>query len=321
MVQHFTSLEGIRLQDTWLTIGSFDGVHLGHQQLIRELNANAHHAGARSVVLTFHPHPAVILRGVSEAFYLTTMLEKVEYLDRLGVDIVISHPFTREVSQRTAGDFISYLADHLGFRQLWVGYDFALGKGREGNVAFLTQLGQKMDYRVHVISPVLDNGSPISSSQIRNLIKEGDVEIAAKFLGRLYRVAGEVVHGDGRGKGIGIPTANLDTGPEKLIPASGVYACWAVISGKYYPAAVNVGTRPTFESTDPSPHVEAHILDFSADLYTQSISLEFIIRLRGEERYQNVQDLIKQIHADIRQTRDITTSITQQAVSERQKLG
>ena len=309
MVQHYSTLDGVKFQNTWLTIGSFDGVHLGHQQLIRELNLNAHLAEARSIVLTFHPHPAVVLRGRMGAFYLTTLTEKVELLDQLGIDIVVTHPFSYEISQSTAREFVTYLKAHLGFLQLWVGTDFALGKGREGNVAFLKELGIELGYQVHVIEPVLNDGCTISSSQIRNLIKEGEVDKAIRLLGRPYRVEGEVVHGDGRGKSIGIPTANLDTGDEKLIPSAGVYACRAKISGKTWPAAVNIGTRPTFESSDLRSHVEAHILDFSSDLYSQTIALEFITRLRGEQRFQNIADLIQQIHLDINQTREIITSI------------
>jgi riboflavin kinase/FMN adenylyltransferase len=307
MVQHFTTLDGVKFQDTWLTIGSFDGVHLGHQQLIRELKDQASLVGARSVVLTFHPHPAVVLRGRVGAYYLTTLEEQIEILDQLGVDIVVTHPFTREISKMTARDFVTYLKEHLGFEQLWVGYDFALGKGREGDVAYLTQLGRELAYQVHVIQPVILDGVTISSSQIRNLISEGNVEAASELLGRPYRVGGKVIHGDGRGKRIGVPTANLDTGNEKLIPAAGVYACRALINQKTMPAAVNVGTRPTFTSTDPFSHVEAHVLDFSGDLYSKTIALEFIARLRGEERFDSVEDLIIQIRADIAQTREIIT--------------
>jgi riboflavin kinase/FMN adenylyltransferase len=311
MVQHFTSLDGVNIQNTWLTIGSFDGVHLGHQILIRELNTQAHQTGASSVVLTFHPHPAVILQGRMGAFYLTTPSEKVELLDELCTDIVITHPFTYELSQSTARDFVSQLMDHLGFRQLWVGYDFALGKGREGNVPFLKVLGEELGYQVHIVEPVLSNGRAISSSQIRNLIAAGNITEANKLLGRPYRVAGDVVHGDGRGKGIGIPTANLDTGDDKLIPGAGVYACMVEISGKLWPAAVNVGTRPTFASSDQRSHVEAHILEFSNDLYAQRITVEFIARLRGEQRFDSVEDLIQQVHEDINQTREIIANITQ----------
>ena len=264
MVQHFTSLDGVNIRNTWLTIGSFDGIHIGHQQLIRELNDNAHQAGGKSVVLTFHPHPAVILRGRTGAFYLTPPSEKVELLDQLGADIVITHPFTYELSQSTAREYISYLMNHLGFQQLWVGYDFALGKGREGNVPYLKASWRGIwIIQVHVVDPVMSDGQIVSSSLIRNLISEGAVSEANKLLGRFYRVQGEVVHGDGRGKRIGIPTANLETGDEKLIPGAGVYACRVQIQDKFWPAAVNVGTRPTFESTDQKSHVEAYILDFS----------------------------------------------------------
>jgi riboflavin kinase/FMN adenylyltransferase len=309
MVQHYTSLDGVNIQNTWLTIGSFDGVHLGHQQLIRELNSHAHQAGSKSCVLTFHPHPSVILRGRTGAFYLTTPTEKVELLDELGTDIVVTHPFTYEISQSTAREYVTYLMDHLGFRQLWLGYDFALGKGREGNVSYLKQLGGELGYHVHVIEPVMSDGSTISSSQIRKLIIDGNIVEANKWLGRLYQVVGEVVHGDGRGKGIGIPTANLETGDEKLIPGAGVYACRAYIFDDLWPAAVNIGTRPTFESTDQRSHVEAHILDYSSDLYTQKIAVEFIARLRGEERFQSVEDLIRQVQLDINHTREIIASV------------
>jgi riboflavin kinase/FMN adenylyltransferase len=308
MVQHFTSLDGVNISNTYLTIGSFDGVHIGHQQLIRELNNHAHQAGAKSVVLTFHPHPAVILRGKTGAFYLTTATEKVELLDVLGTDIVITHPFTRELSQSTARDYVSYLIDHLGFQQLWVGYDFALGKGREGSVPYLKALGEKFGYKVYIVEPVMVNGSVVSSSQIRQLITDGDISEANRLLARSYRVAGEVVHGDGRGKRIGIPTANLETGDEKLIPGAGVYACRVQLLDKLWPAAVNVGIRPTFESIDQRSHVEAYILDYSGDLYTQNIALDFVGRLRGEERFESVDKLIKQIYVDIEQTREIIVS-------------
>jgi riboflavin kinase / FMN adenylyltransferase len=311
MVEHIRSLDGVNIGNTWLTIGSFDGVHVGHQQLIHELNVSAKQAGGRSVVLTFHPHPSVILRGRSGAFYLTPPQEKAVLLDQLNVDIVITYPFTYELSQSTAREYISLLKRHLGFQQLWVGYDFALGKGREGDVPYLKVLGEEFNYTVHVVEPVEINGQIVSSSLVRKLIAEGEVAEASKLLGRHYRVGGEVVHGDGRGKKIGIPTANLETGNEKLIPGAGVYACLAQIKDKFWPAAVNVGTRPTFESSDQKSHVEAYILDFSAELYDQTIALEFVERLRGEVRFQSVEDLLKQIHVDIDQTQEIIARVNQ----------
>jgi riboflavin kinase/FMN adenylyltransferase len=199
MVQHFSSLDGVNLENTWLTIGSFDGVHIGHQQLIRELNSKAHQAGAKSVVLTFHPHPAVVLKGRKGAFYLTTVPEKVKLLDELGTDMVISHPFTYEVSQSNARDFIVYLMTHLGFQQLWVGNDFALGKGREGSIDFLELLGNEFRYKLNVFEPILIDGQKVSSSLIRSLLSEGEIGNAIMYLGRPFSVAGLIVHGDGRG--------------------------------------------------------------------------------------------------------------------------
>jgi riboflavin kinase/FMN adenylyltransferase len=310
MVQHFTSLNGVDISNTWLTIGSFDGIHIGHQELIRELNFSAHQAGGRSIVLTFHPHPAVILRGRTGAFYLTPPDEKTELLDKLNVDIVVTFPFTYELSQSSAREYVSLLKRHLGFQQLWVGYDFALGKGREGNVPYLQVLGEEFGYSVHVVDPVKCEDQIVSSSLIRKLIGEGAVIDANKFLGRHYRVAGEVVHGDGRGKKIGIPTANLETGDEKLIPGAGVYACRAEINDKFWPAAVNVGIRPTFESTDQRSHVEAYILDFSDELYGQKIALEFVERLRGEVRFDSVEELLRQIYIDVDQTREIIAGVS-----------
>jgi riboflavin kinase/FMN adenylyltransferase len=309
MVQHYTSLTGVNINNTWLTIGSFDGVHIGHQQLICELNHRAHQAGAKSVVLSFHPHPTTILRGRTDAFYLTTPSEKVKLLDELGTDVVITHPYTFEISQSTAREFVCYLMEHLGFQQLWAGIDFALGRGREGNIDYLKLLGRELNYQVHIVEPITADGRTISSSLIRNLLVEGKIAEANKLSGRPYQVTGEVIHGDGRGKSIGIPTANLETGNEKLIPRAGVYACQVIIMDKRWPAAVNIGIRPTFESSDERAHVEAHILDYSEDLYSQQISIEFISRLRDEKRFQSVEELISQVHNDINKTREIIAGI------------
>jgi riboflavin kinase/FMN adenylyltransferase len=305
MVQHFSSLDGVKLTNTWLTIGSFDGVHLGHQQLIQELNDQAHRAGAVSIVLTFHPHPSVILRKRAGAFYLTTVLEKVELLDRLGTDIVISLPFTYELSQSKARDFIRDLVSHLGFRQLWIGNDFALGKDREGNANYLELLGRDFGYKVNVFNQVTIDNFKVSSSMIRNLLLEGNIVQANRFLGRPYNVSGKIVHGDGRGKSIGIPTANLDTGKEKLIPAAGVYACRALINNLELSAAVNIGVRPTFHQDIQQSHVEAHIIDYSHDIYDELLGLEFLARLRNEQKFSSVDELISQVRNDINKTREI----------------
>jgi len=305
MVQKYSSLDGVYLQNTCLTIGSFDGMHLGHQQLIQELNHCAHNSGAKSVVLTFHPHPSSILGGRKGAFYLTTPTEKVKLLDELGIDIAIIHPFSLELSQTTAREFIFHIKEHLDFRKLLTGNDFALGKGREGNVNFLKLLGVELNYDVSVIGSITADGKTISSTYIRNLLMEGFVVQARKLLGRPYQITGKVIHGDGRGKGIGIPTANIETSSEKLIPDTGVYACRVKIQDIFWNAAVNIGTRPTFINSDQKRHIEAHILDFSDDLYNEQISIQFISRLRGEQRFQSVEELIKQVHIDITNTQEI----------------
>ncbi len=309
MVQKYSSLDGVYIQNTWLTIGSFDGVHLGHQQLIQELNQYAHQAGAKSVVLTFHPHPTSVLGRRKGSFYLTTPTEKIKLLDDLGIDIVVIHPFSVELSQTSAREFVLYLKDHLDFRKLLAGYDFALGKDREGNVNYLKLLGSEFHYDVSIINSISSDGRTISSSFIRNLLMDGYVEQAWKMLGRPYQISGEVIHGDGRGKGIGIPTANIETSMEKLIPGTGVYACKVGIKNKIWNAAVNIGTRPTFISSDSKRHIEAHILDFSDNLYNVDISLQFISRLRGEQRFQSVEELIHQVQVDIKKTRELLESL------------
>jgi riboflavin kinase/FMN adenylyltransferase len=202
-------------------------------------------------------------------------------LDDLGTDIIVIHPFTHEISQSSAKEFVERLIKHLDFRQLWAGQDFALGRAREGNVSYLIALGQELNYQVHIADPVLDGGRIISSSHIRHLITEGSIDNANKLLGRPYRISGEVVHGDGRGKLIGIPTANLDTRAEKLVPGAGVYACKVNINNQVWASAVNIGTRPTFESKDHASHVEAHILDYSDDLWAGNLTRIYCQTSRG----------------------------------------
>jgi len=249
-----------------------------------------------------------VFRKRENASSLTTPDERVKLIGDLGIDYVVTHPFNLQTAGTSAQDFISLLKSHLGFTWLGVGEDFALGKGRQGDVHYLRGLSEQYSYQLQVFSPVELEGEVISSSRIRSALADGDVQIASKLLGRPYMVSGEVVQGDGRGRRIGIPTANLQVDMEKLIPASGVYACRAKVGGDLYPAAVNIGVRPTFDGDQATRWVEAHLLDFSSDLYGQRISLEFIERLRGEQRFSGVDELIKQIHRDIQKTRNIVTS-------------
>jgi riboflavin kinase/FMN adenylyltransferase len=300
---HHTSLQDLHLQDVWLTIGSFDGVHRGHQAILRKLIAGAHAVGAPAVVLTFFPHPSIVLRGRSGPFYLTTPEERAALLGELGVDRVVTLPFDRELASQTARQFVQALVDHLGLRHLCIGHDFALGRDRQGDLPYLQNLGREMGFTVHVMKPIRLQGEVVSSSRIRAALAQGNVRLANALLGRRYQVQGQVVPGDGRGRTIGIPTANLEVWSERLLPKTGVYACLACVDGQVQRAVANIGVRPTFEHQDPTPRLEAHLLDYDRDLYGKTISVSFVSRLRDEQRFSSASALVEQIGADIRQAR------------------
>jgi riboflavin kinase/FMN adenylyltransferase len=304
-MEHYRSLDDIFLQESWLTIGVFDGVHRGHREILANLTAGAHRNDAPAVVLTFWPHPAVVLGKRYDLKTLTTPEERAGLLGELGVDVVITQPFTPEFAKLSAWDFMRRVSRGLGLRSLWIGYDFALGHNREADVDRLTEIGQELGYNVQPIGPVKNGGDVISSSLIRKRISTGQVARAADNLGRFYAISGPVVHGDGRGRRINIPTANIDYPKDKVIPANGVYACWAWVGTEKYPAAVNIGINPTFTPDKEIPNVEAHILDFDRELYGQEVKLEFVEYLRQELKYNNVEALLEQIHADITNTRQI----------------
>lgn len=304
-MQYYTSLDGVRLQDAWLTIGSFDGVHRGHQAILRKLVAGAHAAGAPAVALTFYPHPATVLRGRNGPFYLTSPEERAELISALDVDVVITHPFDRSVAALSAGEFIDRLHRALGLRQLLVGPDFALGRNREGDIETLRTLGKLHGYSLRTAAMVRVAGEIVSSSRVRRCLDEGDVYMAARLLGRPYWIAGEIVPGDGRGRTIGVPTANLDTPIDRAMPRVGVYACWAVFDGVSYPAVTNIGVRPTFMEQQVAPRAETHLLDYHGDLYGKQARLEFVERLRDEQRFPSANALVAQIQADIRQAKRI----------------
>ena len=301
---HAYSLDKLDLHDSWLTIGVFDGVHRGHQLIIKKLTAGAHQSGAPAVVLTFWPHPASVL-GESGVKCLTTPDERAELLFGLGVDVVITQTFDRSVANTTAQDFTGQLKRHLGLKHMLMGYDFALGKGREGNAARLTEIGLRLGYTVEVIPAVSDESGVISSTEIRKLVGIGDVEEAVRLLGHPYSLHGPVIHGDGRGRAIGIPTANINYSSDKVIPSKGIYACWAYIGSERYRTMTNVGTNPTFTPDKQTPNVEAYLLDFDRDLYDQDIKIEFVQRLRDELKFPSVDALLAQIQLDVQKGREI----------------
>ena len=304
MSQHYHSLDAVHLNNAWLTIGVFDGIHRGHQEIIHKLTAGAHHNGAPAVVLTFSPHPALVLAG-RDIRCLTTPEERASILFGLGIDTVITMDFTHELANHTAENFMADLKRQLGLKALLTGYDFALGKNRAGNVERLTQLGLELGYQVTALEPVRINGEVISSTLIRQTIAMGEVRLASEKLGRYYAMTGSVVSGDGRGRTIGIPTANVDAPACKALPLNGVYACWAHLGEKKYRSVVNIGLRPTFVTGEVLPRVEAHLLDFVDDLYGQDLTLEYVERLRAEQKFPSVDALVAQIKADIHTAQEL----------------
>jgi riboflavin kinase/FMN adenylyltransferase len=303
-MQHYRSLEEVNLQDSWLTIGVFDGVHRGHQEIIKKLTTGAHANDAPAVVLTFNPHPASVLSG-HEIKCVTLPNERADLLGKLGVDVVITERFTRELSTVTAYDFMSRLIPQLGLQHLLIGYDFALGKGREGNAPRLMEIGLELGYTVEVVSALSDESGVISSTEIRKLIEVGNVAEAARLLGHPYSLHGPVIHGDGRGRIIEVPTANISYSHDKMIPAKGIYACWARLNDKKYLAAINIGTNPTFTPDKQSPNVEAHLLDFHQEIYGKDVRLEFVERLRDELKFNSVDKLLEQIWKDVAKVREL----------------
>jgi len=288
----------------YVTIGVFDGVHRGHQQLVAGMVEAAHSTHNVAVALTFDPHPATLL-GHEPPPLLTTVEERAELLAALGLDVLVVLPFTPVTARTSAADFVEPLIRNLRLTKLWGGPNFTLGYRREGDISFLRRLGAERAFTVHVVEPLVWEGALVSSSRVRAALQAGDIPQATGCLGRPYRLAG-VVHGRELGRSIGLPMANLSPSPERLIPTSGVYAC--LVHTEHlgmHPAVINVSTRPTFGGTSDGQTlvIEAHLLDFETDLYDQVLAFDFIARLRDERTFPTVNALVAQIHDDITQTR------------------
>jgi riboflavin kinase/FMN adenylyltransferase len=305
-MQHYRSLDELTLQDSWVTVGVFDGVHRGHQQVLQKLTAGARANGVPAVVLTFDPHPAKLF-GRGEIKLLTLPGERARLLGDQGVDVVITHPFDRNVANISAFDFMKRLKDRLGLSHLMLGYDSTLGKNREGDATRLTEIGRELGYTVETVTALSDESGVISSTEIRKLISVGNIAEAERLMGHSYRLQGLVTHGDHRGRTIGYPTANLNYAREKIIPAGGIYACWAFVQSERFAAAVNIGTNPTFTPDKQTLNVEAYLLDFDRDIYDEELRLEFVARLRDELKFDSVEALIEQIGQDVQDTRQILT--------------
>jgi riboflavin kinase/FMN adenylyltransferase len=292
----------INARPTIMTIGAFDGIHLGHQHLIGSVVGRAHALDVQSAVITFDPHPDLVVRPDRQRLYLTSLEERIELIEALGVDVLVVQPFTPAVMNQTAQEFMDHVCHALALRELWIGWDFALGRKREGNLARLREIGQHYDYAVHPVEPFMLDGQPISSSRIRAALSEGDLETANRLLGRSFGLRGPVVQGDQRGRTIGFPTANIAVDELHVVPANGVYVCRAQVNGETYGAVTNIGVRPTFDGTHRT--VEAYLLDFAGDIYGETLRLEFLHHLRGEKKFSGVAELVAQISRDTAAARE-----------------
>ena len=290
-----------------ITIGNFDGVHLGHQSLFQKVKERAKIIKGTSIVITFDPHPVKVLTG-KHIPLITPLPRKLELIAAQGIEVTICLPFTKEFSQISAEGFVKeILIKKIGMKEIVIGYNYTFGRKREGNVELLKILGEKLGFKVHVIEPVMINGQIVSSSLVRELITAGQVDKVKDFLSRYYQVAGKVIPGHGRGSRLlGIPTANLSLINE-VFPKPGVYAVEVIYQKNRYQGVANIGFNPTFGNNTLS--VETHILDFNENIYDKTIKLNFIKRLRDEKKFKNVQDLATQIKKDIEVARKILPPI------------
>jgi len=290
-------------KDMLLAIGVFDGVHRGHKYLLSLLMEKARCQGLLSGVVTFRQHPREVLSPGTVLPNLTTPDQKVDLLLKEGVDKVISLSFTPELAQLTAREFVTLLRKHLRMAGLVVGPDFALGRGREGNVEAIRELGKEMGFSVTVVSPKLIEGEIVSSTAIRNALSEGDMEKVSRLLGRPFLLQNTVVTGAGRGTALGFPTANLEIEQRQALPPDGVYATWAYVNGDAYESMTNIGKRPTFGINERN--IEVFLLNYTGDIYNKTLKIGIVTRLRDEKRFDTVDDLKKQIEEDIKRGKAI----------------
>ena len=295
---------------TVVTLGTFDGLHLGHQRIISDVVDETRKRGAESVVVTFDRHPAELLRPENVPYFLTSFEDKVSLIADCGVDHLLVIPFDQKESERSAEDFVrEILIEKLSTELLIVGHDVHFGNGREGNFAFLEQIAEVLDFEIRKVDPVMrskDDSEAISSTSIRRALRGGEVESATQMLGRPYSISGEVVYGDQRGRTIGFPTANLVLSSDLAWPADGVYAgIFTRADGSDHMCAINVGRRPTFYEHADTSLVEAHLLDFDDDLYGEICGVSFLHFLRSEKRFDGIDPLVEQLKDDVARTRSL----------------
>ena len=292
-------------RETVLTIGVFDGVHRGHCHLLARLIERAMPSHVPTVI-TFTNHPATVLRPDFKLNYINTPEQKVRLLHQQGIELVIPLDFTTELSQIDAKEFITVVSQTLQMKGLIIGPDFAMGKDRQGNSEYLREMGLSLGFWVETVDSLILEGAPVRSRRVREAIGAGDVATSAQLLGRNFSLKGNVVRGDQRGRELGFPTANINVTADIMLPGDGIYATWAIVEGKRYAAATSIGIRPTFGLTERL--VEVYILDFDADIYGNTIGVEFVKKLRNQETFDNIEALVKQIHLDVSDTRSVLAS-------------
>jgi len=292
---------GVISGEVVLSIGSFDGVHRGHQRLARRVAAGAARRDGVAVVVTFDPHPRCVVDPSGCPPMLTTPLERAQLLAGAGVERVVALPFTQELSTWSAARFCDELLASLNVRRIVAGPRMALGHRREGDERFLREYGAAHGFDVVTVAPAVHRGAPVSSTRVRAALRGGLVGDARAMLGRNYAIPGVVETGERRGRELGFPTANIATASERCIPADGVYATWLLVDGRRRPSATSIGVRPTFGEGRRT--IEAHVIDYAGDLYGREVKLEFVSRLREERPYSNAQALIRQMQRDVDRVR------------------
>jgi riboflavin kinase/FMN adenylyltransferase len=292
-----------------VTIGVFDGVHLGHRHLLGGLKAEAQRLALRSVTVVFTNSPAMVLRPQDpDVPLLSRPQERVDLLKEQGVDLVVPLTFDLELSHLRATDFLALLHESLDMHCMVMGPRFSMGHGREvRTLPALREMGEAMGFSVTGVEPIEMDGRPVSSTAVRKALALGNVEEAARLLGRQFTLQGRVVMGEARGRLLGFPTANLDIEPFMALPADGIYATWAHFGDEKRASATNIGVRPTFGPGERT--VEAHILDFNGDLYGQEVRLEFVARLREERRFETSEALVEQMHQDVAHAKSALASV------------
>ncbi|SVB63632.1 uncharacterized protein METZ01_LOCUS216486 [marine metagenome] len=289
-------------KETVVTIGVFDGVHQGHRHLLRQL---VELAGDRyvSTVITFSNRPITVLRPGTEPSYLTTLDQRVDLIKQQDIESVVCLEFTLELAEVSAADFAKMLTESLNMKGLVLGPDSALGKDRQGDLGFMQKQGEELGFWARSVEPLEIEGQPVKSRRIRDEVANGNMAVCPELLGRNHLLSGTVVVGDQRGRTLGFPTANLDVDSQLLLPGDGIYATWAIIDGKRHQAATSIGVRPTFDLTQRL--VEVFVMDFSEDLYGKTMGVEFITKVRDQEKFDGLDALINQINRDVYDCRQV----------------